>query len=214
MTPKEDLTLKFARIILVQGFASHSLADLTKQAAVSRALVAHHFKNQDAIVEAVVDHYLAFLRQRALPATPSRNTLPQTLLNALWVLGAVTPRFATELQHQHPRLYRRYNHGVTTYLRNLASTYQRAQAAGLMRATGSPNYLLFQQRVLLQGTLQAVQTGELSLEAGEAYLRADFTLQCQALLTSPVATPTPALQSAIRESLSNYYATYALVNPA
>ncbi|KRK96152.1 hypothetical protein FD25_GL002618 [Levilactobacillus acidifarinae DSM 19394] len=185
------------------------MVDLAKQAGVSRAKLYIYFKNKDEIVAAVVGRRLQFLQKYPVPTQATATTLVPTILNALLLMGSTTTRFERELLAVYPQQYRTFMHAYETYHRQLVDFYQDAQAHQLLVADLSAEYLLFQSQVSVRGILQGVQTGQLTLDQGERYLREGFTFQLRALLVDSQLAVTPETRAFGRVIIQEYYDTYA-----
>lgn len=214
MDPKEALTIRLNHIILSQGFRQLSMVDLAKQAGVSRAKLYIYFKNKDEIVAAVVERRLRFLEKYPVPTQVTAANLIPTILNALLLMGSTTTQFEHELQEVYPQQYRLFMQAYDTYHQQLLLYYQTAQAQHLVVADVPADYLLFQSQVAVRGTLRAVQTGQLTLERGEAYLKAGLTLQLRAQLVDANLTMSSATRAFSQVILNEYYDTYARRKPA
>lgn len=210
MTPKEELIIKFNHIILIQGFDKFSMVGLAKAANISRAKLYIYFKNKDEIVEAVVGRHLLFTQKYPVPTKITIDNLLPTILNALVLVGSTTDLFENELKQKYPQLYRDFIRSYSDYFRDLKVYYQAAQKQHLITDKVSVDYLLFQNKINVRGILQSVQSGEITLEQGEQYLKEGFTFQMHSML---VNHPEPSAEVTKFEKilLAEYYDTYSQV---
>jgi hypothetical protein len=151
-----------------------------------------------------------FTQKYPVPTVATQDNLLPTILNALLLMGSTTDLFENELKQKYPQLYRNFTRSYSNYLKDLKTYYQLAQKQHLLTDQVSVDYLLFQNRINVRGILQSVQTGEITLEQGEKYLKEGFTFQIQAML---VNRPKPSAEVTKFEKilLAEYYDTYSQV---
>ncbi|WP_125768487.1 TetR/AcrR family transcriptional regulator [Lapidilactobacillus wuchangensis] len=211
MKSKDQLIIKFNHIILIQGFTDFSMVELAKKAGISRAKLYLDFKNKTEIVTAVVQRHLLFIEKNPVPNLATSDNLLVTILNSLLLMGATTERFEQELKLKYPQLYRQYTQADQQYFADLSVYYQQAQSKKLLNSTVSAEYLLFQNRLNVRGILAAVQTGQITLEQGESYLRAGISLQLQIMTVDSTQLVSGDLKEFEQRIINEYYDTYSLI---
>ncbi|KRN98725.1 TetR/AcrR family transcriptional regulator [Companilactobacillus kimchiensis] len=210
MTPKEELIIKFNRIILIQGFSTFSMVELAKMADISRAKLYLYFKNKDEIVAAVVKRHLDFIQKNPIPKTAEDENLLTTILNSLLLIGSTSELFENELKQKYPQLYQDFHHGYDNYFKNLKTYYQNAQTNKLIIDNISAGFLIFQNRINIHGILDSVQDNQITLEKGEKYLREYFIYQTHSLLVNPNVVASDDVKKFQKTIITEYYGTYSM----
>lgn len=213
MIERNDLVIKLNHLILSRGFQKQSMSALARQAGVSRATLYLNFKNKDDLVQAVVDRHLAFIHQHQVPPFQNQNFLA-TWLNSLLLLGSTTPAFLADLQVGYPARAQQLHSATQTYLANLLTYLQQAQAANFLVSNLSPAFMLFQAQSLITQILMQVQAHSLPITDAEAYFQATWTLQLNGLIRPDQLKQLDltAVASFEQTILGEFRATYALMS--
>lgn len=213
MTTKDTLTIKLNHIILARGFAKLSMTKLAELSQISRASLYLYFNNRTAIVDAVLQRHLAFLQQNVPPTTSSIATLPKVILNSFLLFGSTTQAFLTDLRNNLPDQYRALTAAYDEYFERLTAYYQSAQDQGLVSDRQTVSYLLFQNRLNIQGMLAEAANQTIRLKTGAEYLTAYFNFFVEGALTPSAyqAINWDELTEFKDRILQEYYDTYMLI---
>ena len=179
---KQNILKAAEQLFVAQGVAATSMAEIAKQAGVTKSLIHHHYGSKQELWSAVktvtMEDYGRRQQQLMLDREPDLNLLEDSLIEYFRFMrdNPNVVRLWTWMSIENDRQCAALSHELT---REGVDVTRRAQQAGYVRKDVEPEYILAQFFALVRGWFlerpvlqQIMLQGASDEECDERYLRA------------------------------------------
>ncbi len=171
---KQQVMLTVYRLLARDTFEAMTLAEVAREAGVSKGLVTYYFKNKDSLIVETIRRYHAE-QERQLLAVAERDCPPRELLRELVALAfpsqamvEIELRFQIEVwsfAKTRPEAWEAIAHSYRRFRRVCERLLQRGAAEGWLRAERIPWLYRFIQALADGLSFQVALEPELDVEA-------------------------------------------------